>query len=112
QRCRAEQRGTTQAGCLAPRSREVFMNNLSLWLACGLLSLLAMAFVVVPLLRQRVRAGVDGIEQRRLENREVYGQRLRELDAERDAGLVTPEDEARVRAELQRAFLRDMEALD
>lgn len=88
------------------------MNNLTLWLACGLLSLLAMAFVVVPLLRQRVRAGVDGIEQRRLKNREVYGQRLRELDAERDAGLVTPEDEARVRAELQRAFLRDMEALE
>lgn len=88
------------------------MNNLSLWLACGLLSLLAMAFVVVPLLRQRVREGVDGIEQRRLKNREVYEQRLREIDAERDAGLITPEDEARVRAELQRAFLRDMEALE
>lgn len=88
------------------------MNNLSLWLACGLLSLLAMAFVLVPLLRQRVRTGVDGIEQRRLKNREVYEQRLRELDAERNAGLVTPKDEARVRAELQRAFLRDMEALE
>lgn len=88
------------------------MNNLSLWLACGLLTVLAMAFVVVPMLRHRERGALDGIAQRRLKNRAVYEQRLQEFEAEVQAGQVMPEDAERLRTELQRAFLRDMEALE
>ena len=88
------------------------MNNLSLWLALGLLSLLAMAFVVVPVLGYRARNSANSIDQRRRKNRDVYEQRLQELESELQAGVLMPEDEERLRTELQRAFLRDMEALE
>lgn len=88
------------------------MTSPVLWLSIAVLCLIAMLFVLVPVLRYRSVNREGGLEQRRRKNREVYEQRLQELDAEHREGLVLPEDVERLRTELQRAFLRDMEALE
>jgi cytochrome c-type biogenesis protein CcmI len=41
----------------------------------------------------------------------VFAQRQAELDRELEQGVVSTEDHARLCTELQRAFLRDMDAL-
>ncbi|HWK54833.1 MAG TPA: c-type cytochrome biogenesis protein CcmI [Hyphomicrobiales bacterium] len=83
------------------------------WLTLTALTLIAMAFVAVPLWRGRDNvAGADTLALRRDKNREVFLQRQQELDHELEQGVVTSEDHARMRVELERAFLRDMEALE
>jgi cytochrome c-type biogenesis protein CcmH len=91
------------------------MNFPVLWITIALLCLLAMAFVLVPLLRFRagLSASVDsGLEERRNKNREVYQHRLLEIDRELQQGLVSIVEVERLKTELQRAFMRDMEALE
>jgi cytochrome c-type biogenesis protein CcmI len=87
------------------------MNNL--WLILVVLTLCAMAFVAVPLWRNR-RTHLDAaeeLEKRRESNRTVFLQRQAELDRELEEGVVSAGDHARLVTELQRAFLRDMEEL-
>jgi cytochrome c-type biogenesis protein CcmH len=87
------------------------MNNLSLVMV--ILTLVAMAFLAVPLWRGRrgESASTDMLEQRRETNREVFAQRQVELNRELEQGVVSAEDHARLLTELQRAFLRDMDEI-
>lgn len=84
----------------------------SLWLQLALLILAAMAFVLVPLWRHRNQVAQSALQQRRDKNRDVFAQRQQELEQDLAQGLVTTEEHAKLLAELQRAFLLDMEALD
>lgn len=83
-----------------------------MWLPLGLLSVLAMLFVLVPVWRHRVQRGTQQIAVRQAKNREVFAQRQLELEREVEAGLVAPEDHQRMLAELQRAFLIDMQGVE
>jgi len=86
---------------------------ISLWIPFALLTLVAMAFVAIPLLRSgSAKAVQDGVVVRREKNREVFLQRQVELAGELEQGVVSNEDHKRMLAELQRAFMRDMESLD
>lgn len=86
------------------------MNSLTLFLA--LLSAIAVAFVAVPLWRHRGANAASTLELRREKNREVFRQREAELAQDLEQNLITADEHARLLAELQRAFLLDMEALD
>jgi cytochrome c-type biogenesis protein CcmH len=77
-----------------------------------LLSLLAMAFVLLPLRRQQVAGAAVQKLQRAAKNREVFEQRVAELAREVQDGVIAAEDHERMLAELQRTFLADMQALD
>ncbi len=77
-----------------------------------LLGAIAMAFVIVPLWRQRGMGADSTLEQRREKNRDVFRQREGELAQDLGQGLVTAEEHAKLLAELQRAFMLDMQALD
>jgi cytochrome c-type biogenesis protein CcmH len=77
-----------------------------------LLGAIAMAFVAVPLWRHRGTVATSTLEQRREKNREVFRQRENELAQDLQQALVTEEEHANLLAELQRAFLLDMQALD
>lgn len=84
----------------------------SLWPQLALLILCAMGFVLVPLWRHRNQVAQSALQQRRDKNRDVFAQRQQELEQDLAQGLVTTEEHAKLLAELQRAFLLDMEALD
>lgn len=84
----------------------------TLWPGLLLLSLLAMLFVLVPLWRYRNQAARSVLQQRRDKNLEVFRQRQLELEQDVQQGLTTPDEHARLLAELQRAFLLDMQALE
>ena len=82
-----------------------------LWLPLVLLTVVAMAFVLVPVWRYRVRETEAGVAQRAMRNREIFTQRQAELEREVGEGTIAAEDHQRMLAELQRAFMLDMEAL-
>lgn len=82
------------------------------WLSLFVLAGVAMLFVALPLWRYRSTSSVASVEQRRQANRAAYDERLLEIAHEVEDGLIAAEDVDRVRAELQRSFMRDMEALD
>lgn len=82
------------------------------WLSLGVLAVVAMLFVALPLWRFRSTSSVASVEQRRQANRAAYEERLLEIGHEVQDGLIAAEDVDRVRTELQRSFMRDMEALD
>lgn len=84
----------------------------ALWPYLILLSIIAMAFVIVPLLRYRDKAAQSALEQRREKNREMFLQREGELVHDLQQGLVTTDEHAKLLAELQRAFMFDMQALE
>jgi cytochrome c-type biogenesis protein CcmH len=54
----------------------------------------------------------SALQQRRDKNRDVFAQRQQELEQDLAQALVSTEEHAKLLAELQRAFLLDMEALD
>jgi cytochrome c-type biogenesis protein CcmH len=84
---------------------------MNLWLVMGLMTAVAMAFVLLPLWRNRGSTG-DNLQQRRDKNRDVFEQRQQELEGEVQSGQISEEDRQAMVVELQRAFLRDMEALE
>jgi cytochrome c-type biogenesis protein CcmH len=73
---------------------------------------LAMLFVMVPLWRFRGEAVYSSLEFRKQKNHEVFQQRIGELQLELQQELINAEEHAKLLAELQRAFLRDIQALD
>ena len=83
-----------------------------IYLPMLLLSLLAMAFVLLPLRRQQAAGAAVQKLQRAAKNREVFEQRVAELAREVQDGVIAAEDHERMLAELQRTFLADMQALD
>ncbi|MCY1407381.1 cytochrome c-type biogenesis protein CcmI [compost metagenome] len=79
------------------------------WLAAGLLLLVALAFLLIPLLRGR-RAQAE--EDRTALNVALYQERLAELDAQHDAGTLDDAQLAAGRAEAARELLADTEGGD
>ncbi len=73
---------------------------------------LAMLFVMVPLWRYRGEAVYSSLTLRKQKNHEVFQQRIGELELELQQELINAEEHAKLLAELQRAFLRDIQALD
>src|SRR5690606_11129865 len=79
---------------------------IDLWIGAGLLSLAALAFLLLPLLRGR-RAQTE--EDRTALNVALYQERLSELTAQRDAGTLTEEQLEAGRADAARELLDDTE---
>lgn len=82
-----------------------------LWLPLVVLTSVAMAFVLVPVWRYRVREAESGVTQRATRNRDIFMQRQAELEREVGEGTIAADDHQRMLAELQRAFMLDMEVL-
>jgi cytochrome c-type biogenesis protein CcmH len=82
------------------------------WFFLAVLTAVAMLFVLIPLWRYRSSGSVADVELRKQANREAYEQRLQEITSEVAEGLIAAEDVDRIRTELQRSFLRDMDALE
>lgn len=74
------------------------------WILCALLALLAAAFVMVPLLRA---TRIDAGPARAALNAEVYRDHLLELDRELADGVLSAEQHAIARAELDRRALSE-----
>ncbi|WP_375739157.1 c-type cytochrome biogenesis protein CcmI [Pseudomonas boanensis] len=79
------------------------------WLAAGLLLLVALAFLLIPVLRGR-KAQTE--EDRTSLNVALYQERLDELEGQRSAGTLTQEQFDAGRAEAARELLADTEGAD
>lgn len=79
------------------------------WLAAGLLLLVALAFLLIPVLRGR-KAQAE--EDRTALNVALYQERLAELQGQRSAGTLTEEQLEAGRAEAARELLADTEGAD
>lgn len=77
-----------------------------------LLLILALLFIVVPLWRFRPLEKAEEGEIRRQKNTDIYEHGLAELEKDRQEALLQEEDYDRLKTELQRSFLRDMEDED
>src|SRR5258707_905769 len=77
------------------------------WVLSGLLAALALAVALRPLFirRSQTRSASRGAL-----NLAVYRDQLRELDADRAAGKLAPEDYDRARRELEKRLLEDVDA--
>ncbi|WP_300720287.1 c-type cytochrome biogenesis protein CcmI [Pseudomonas sp.] len=76
------------------------------WLAAGLLLLIALSFMLIPVLRGR-RAQRE--EDRTALNVALYQERVAELEGQRNQGVLTPEQFDAGRAEAARELLADTE---
>lgn len=74
-----------------------------------LLLVLALLFVIVPVLRYKPQQRTPDSDIRRQKNIEVFQQGLAELEKDHAGGDLGAEDFARLKTELERSFLRDME---
>ncbi|WP_271408422.1 c-type cytochrome biogenesis protein CcmI [Pseudomonas sp. Q1-7] len=79
------------------------------WLAAGLLLLVALAFLLIPVLRGR-KAQAE--EDRTSLNVALYQERLDELETQRDSGTLNVEQFEAGRAEAARELLADTEGAD
>ena len=79
------------------------------WLAAGLLLLVALSFLLIPVLRGR-RAQRE--EDRTALNVALYQERVAELQAEQEEGVLTPAQLDTGRAEAARELLADTEGAD
>ncbi|NEX23140.1 c-type cytochrome biogenesis protein CcmI [Thiorhodococcus mannitoliphagus] len=77
------------------------------WILAGGLLVLALVFIVTPLLQSAPQE--DLIEQDAL-NLEVFRQRLKELDADLEAGFLDQDRYAAARHDLERELLYDVDA--
>ncbi|KPA88727.1 cytochrome c-type biogenesis protein CcmI [Pseudomonas asplenii] len=78
------------------------------WLATGLLLLIALSFLLIPILRDR---RVRQEEDRTALNVALYQERVAELQAQRDDGVLTLEQMDSARAEAARELLADTDGL-
>ena len=78
------------------------------WLAAGLLLLIALSFLLIPVLRGR-RAQRE--EDRTALNVALYQERVAELQLQREEGVLTPEQFDTGRAEAARELLADTEGV-
>ncbi|PRW97509.1 c-type cytochrome biogenesis protein CcmI [Pseudomonas fragi] len=78
------------------------------WLAAGLLLLIALSFLLIPVLRGR-RAQCE--EDRTALNVALYQERVAELQAQREEGVLTAEQFETGRAEAARELLADTEGV-
>lgn len=78
----------------------------------GLLLLLSLLFVVWPVLRYKPQAKAGDNTIRRQKNIQVYEQSLADLKGDLAEGLITIGECDKLKIELQRSFLRDMQDAD
>ncbi len=74
------------------------------WIYAAGLTVLAMAFIVLPLLRSRYRTGIDPDAL----NLSVFKQQLAELDSDLEAGILDQERYDAARKDLEKELLRDV----
>lgn len=79
------------------------------YLYSALLLIVAFLFVIVPVLRYRPVSRTADSEIRKQKNIDVFRQGLADLERDQEEGNLVEEDFARLKTELQRSFLRDME---
>lgn len=77
-----------------------------------LLIALALLFIAVPYLRFRPSDNSIDPEIRRRKNREVYESSLAELEKDHAEGVISVDEFEKLKTELSRSFLRDMDAID
>lgn len=77
-----------------------------------LLLLAALLFIAIPVIRYRpvAQAGDDAV--RKQKNIQLFKQGLAELEKDRQEDAITVEDFEKLKAELERGFLRDMEEIE
>lgn len=80
------------------------------WVICALLIVIALAFVLPPLLQRSNEAEVVIDEERKQANIEVYRDQLSELEADLRNGIVAEDQYAQDRDELERRLLEDTAA--
>lgn len=78
---------------------------ITLWVVAAVMVLAALALVLRPLLTAPALPTVGQQDA----NVEIFRRRLAELDAERDAGLLSEDDAADARTELERQLLGDID---
>jgi cytochrome c-type biogenesis protein CcmH len=80
----------------------------SLWIWIAVLSLLALLFLVLPLLKNQKAEHVEGsgVEQ---DNVNIFHERLAELDAEKTQGTLDDASYNALKAELEKSLLQDVE---
>lgn len=77
------------------------------WVICALLIVIALAFVLPPLLQRSNEAEVAVEEERKQANIEVYRDQLSELEADLRNGIVAEDQYGQDRDELERRLLED-----
>jgi len=77
-----------------------------------LLIALALLFIAVPYLRFRPSDNSIDPEIRRRKNREVYESSLGEIEKDQAEGVISVDEFEKLKTELSRSFLRDMDAID
>lgn len=77
------------------------------WVVCAVLILIALAFVLPPVLQRSEDADVKSDDERRQANIAVYRDQLSELDADLRNGIVGEEQYAQDRDEIERRLLED-----
>ena len=75
------------------------------WLICAVMVAIALAFILPTLLQ---RAAADNEHSKKEANIEIYRDQLRELDADLANGIVSAEQHARDRDEIERRLLDDV----
>jgi cytochrome c-type biogenesis protein CcmH len=80
------------------------------WVICALLIVIALAFVLPPLLQRSVDAQTAADEERKEANIAVYSDQLAELAADLEHGIVSKEQYEQDRDELERRLLEDAAA--
>src|SRR5713226_7364511 len=78
------------------------------WIICALMLLLALWFVVPPLLQ---RAEISKSDEVRAANVLVYQDQYQELEADFRNGLIGEQEQQKVKEELERRLLADIEAV-
>ena len=75
------------------------------WLFIGLMTAVAVGVLVAPLLRSARGAGTEPAADRAAYDRAVYRDQLAELARDQERGIVTPEQAAAARTEIERRLL-------
>jgi cytochrome c-type biogenesis protein CcmH len=81
----------------------------SFWLYSTILLIVSLLFILVPVLRYRPVIKTADDEIRKQKNIEVFQQSLAELEQDKTEEVISEEEFEKLKAELQRSFLRDME---
>ena len=77
------------------------------WVVCAVLIFIALAFVLPPVLQRPEKSDVKSDDERRQANIAVYRDQLSELDADLRNGIVSEEQYAQDRDEIERRLLED-----
>lgn len=80
----------------------------SLWIWIAVLSLLALLFLVLPLLKNQKTEHVEGSDAEQ-DNVNIFHERLAELEAEKIQGTLDDTSFSALKAELEKSLLQDVE---